>query len=627
MQEIPAATRLVPASEIARYFQTGSAEVDNYLGVDIYANTDPEYLRLARERLAETARAHAANTSDAPSALYRAPGRLGAFLEYLDMCAGDHMSTTIDGDMPVCVSPREDGLVRVFNTDPEYKPGVIDIRAELEAFASVSWTGPACDGLEDNWDNRTRVYPYHGHAKGEWLNYIRGAVLRTAWELGASGLRGMDITFGPSSIPPRGGTSSSSAVVVLSFLALRQANLDRFPDWDIKYVCGMLGEAEWYVGTHGGANDHMTILRNAVNGIVYNRHSLSPPDSTPLPGLRGVRMVLANSLWEAAKALNANYTFNLRKGWMDLGDDLMRLAIGELNRTLEREAPAGDRWIHRATTENLGLNVDAQLPLLSCGVDLWRTIARNYNRFGSLDSGILGVSDEVIDELVHLLPEVISPETAAGILGKDLGAIERDYTVPTPGENGYRPRGAAAFFHKENRLGRELERLFLEADRRLRAGELTQDSREYDEYRIRVGAILEEIQDALREDFHVSNSQLDMLLDISREGPGYLGAKLTGAGCGGCVVVMVREGREREFCSYLDERYYLVDSNFDAYRARIASLEPAMRAELSANLESALGSVEKQRRAVTFSRGACALEIGGRLASSKRGVLGGSAKI
>src|SRR5450759_4494245 len=120
----------LPPMEIARMLESGSSEVDEYLGLQIYANTAPDYLARQRKRLAETAKLHAERVGDKPSFLIRAPGRLNAFLEYLDMCAGDHMSTTIDGDIPVALSPREDDILDVTNVNPLFHPDKISIRAE-----------------------------------------------------------------------------------------------------------------------------------------------------------------------------------------------------------------------------------------------------------------------------------------------------------------------------------------------------------------------------------------------------------------------------------------------------------------------------------------------------------------
>ena len=457
---------MIPPSQIADVLDRGSDSLVKYLGEEIYANTDPAYIASARTRLANAARLHQSRVGERPSALLRAPGRLNAFLEYLDMCVGDHMSTTIDGDLPLCVSLRDDHIVSVANAFPAFADGEFEIDREVALMRGAPWESD----LEDNWDNRTRVHPHYGHERGDWLNFVHSPFLRVAWELPGIELRGVDMTFGESTIPLRGGTSSSSALVVLSFLALWLANSDRLPGWDIKFICRLLGEAEWYVGTHGGANDQTTILRNLPNCVLYNRHSQPEPDSTVLPSLRGVRMIVANSLWEANKTLGANHSFNLRKGWMDLGDDLMRLIIEAVTEHLGSGKGAAPGWLGELILGRFGYDPGSIPTILERQTQLWTQIDRHYNKFGSLDESLLGIPGEAIEELARLLPEEISVEDAGRLLCKDESAMERDYTLPYPEEGGYRPRAAAIFFVKENEIGRALERLFIEADSRLRSG-------------------------------------------------------------------------------------------------------------------------------------------------------------
>lgn len=599
----------MPPLETQAILEQGSRALDDYLAEEIYANRDPDYLERQRERYIATLRLHAERVGDRPTYLLRAPGRLNAFLEYLDMCAGDHMSTTIDGDILLAVSPRTDGLLGCANSHPLFQSAELSIADEVATFRSAPWEDKSVGGLPDNWDSRTRVYPYFGRTQGDWLNYVLCPFLRAAWELPDLRLRGADMTFGPSTAPFRAGTSSSSAVVVLSFLALCLANRDQLPQWDVREVCRLLGEAEWYVGTHGGANDHTTILRSLPNSVLYNRHSRPMLDSTPLPCLRGVRVVLANSLWEANKALGANYNFNLRKGWMDLGDDLLTLVIRTAADYLAGGGPIGCGWLAGLLKERFGFAPDSYPELLESDITLWNAVAARYCKFGSLVEDLLGIPNPAIEELIGLLPEAVSVEDAGRLLGKDRAAMQRDYTIPHPHEGGYKVRSAAAFFYKENRIGRALERIFLEADRRLRSGEIADDSPAYDDYRVQVGRLLERLQDTLRDDFQVSNEQLELLLYIARRGPGYLGGKLTGAGSGGCVSIMVREGLEGEFCRYLDREYYGKSENFDRYRSALDALQGSAAREMKLNLERALENFSDQRRAVTFSRGACILEL------------------
>lgn len=605
-------------SQMIEILSAENTDLDEYLGTEIYANNNKEYIAIQKERMIQTLALHQNSVGDIPVYLLRAPGRLNAFLEYLDMCAGDHMSTTIDGDIPVAVSIRDDGKVVCRNDNLLFAEGRFDIETEFNLFKNSPWDESK---LPDTWDNRTRLHPYYGHKAGEWLNYVRCSFLRTKWEFPDLKLLGANMTFGPASAPFRAGTSSSSAIVVLSFLAMYLANHDLLPKWSMSDVCRLLGEAEWYVGTHGGANDQTTILRNCPNGVLYNRHSAPILDSDILPCIEGVKVVLVDSLWEANKALGANHIFNLRKGWMDLADDLMKHILNTVKGYINSvgvEAENKPGWLPDLINSAMCISPCKYPAILESKIDVWKPIFKNYNKLGSLSEDILGVSSEVIEELICLLPEEISADDAGKLLGKTNSDMERDYTLPYESEGGYRVRNAAIFFFKENRIGRRLEHLFIEADKRLSSSEIAIDSDEYDFYRLEVGQILDELQKTIRDDFQVSNNQLDLLLNISKSGPGYLGGKLTGAGSGGCVSIMIRDGYEDAFCEYIDENYYRQVNNFDEYRKTLDDLakdnaenssEWMMAKEMKQNLESALSGYRNYRRAVTFSRGACAIEL------------------
>ena len=47
---------------------------------------------------------------------------------------------------------------------------------------------------------------------------------------------------------------------------------------------------------------------------------------------------------------------------------------------------------------------------------------------------------------------------------------------------------------------------------------------------------------SLRDDYEVSTPTLDALVDALRDTPGVFGARLTGAGFGGCVVALTEPG-------------------------------------------------------------------------------------
>ncbi len=608
----------VPADELVSMLRGGGGQIDSYLGNEIYMTSDRQYLDAQRERLLQTVENHRDRLGNVPTVLMRAPGRLNAFLEYLDMCDGDHMSTTIDGDIPLAFSMRNDDTLNLCNVNLLFPSREFSVSKEFLRFADAPWSSHAVKGMKDDWDSRSLLFPHYGHNQGEWTNYVLSPYMRMMWENPRLTIRGADMTFGPATTPFRAGVSSSSAMVVLSFLAMYFVNRDILPEWTDSEVCRFLGQAEWYVGTHGGANDQMTILFNPTNSVSYNRHSQKEPGVTALPFLKGVNVVLANSLWEVNKSAGGNQSFNMRKGWMELGDKLARKIIDEALAVIGEGKNKSPGWLALLVEKVTGFTPGSATPHLENDTLLWETISRNYNKFGSLHEDILGVPNEAIEEFIYLMPVKIRPVEAAETFGTSAAAIERHYTSPKREIGGYHVRTTARFFYRQNVIGRRLERIFLEAERRVASGELSTDSEEYDSYRREVGGLVDNLQDALTFDFRVSIPQLDLLLSIAKRGPGYLGGKLTGAGKGGCVSILVREKDSQAMCEYLDREYYGKPERFEYYlmvlNDEMRFSEPGEWEYESArerldNLNKALASVKNQRRVVTFSHGACALKF------------------
>jgi galactokinase len=69
------------------------------------------------------------------------------------------------------------------------------------------------------------------------------------------------------------------------------------------------------------------------------------------------------------------------------------------------------------------------------------------------------------------------------------------------------------------------------------------------------GQLLTQSHLSLRDDYEVSGAELDMLVDISANTPGVLGARLTGAGFGGCVIAIAITDRADSALKTIVERY------------------------------------------------------------------------
>lgn len=70
-----------------------------------------------------------------------------------------------------------------------------------------------------------------------------------------------------------------------------------------------------------------------------------------------------------------------------------------------------------------------------------------------------------------------------------------------------------------------------------------------------LGRLMNASHESLREDFEVSSPELDAMVECARAAPGCLGARMTGAGFGGCAVALVRAGAAEEFFAFVAAAY------------------------------------------------------------------------
>ncbi len=72
---------------------------------------------------------------------------------------------------------------------------------------------------------------------------------------------------------------------------------------------------------------------------------------------------------------------------------------------------------------------------------------------------------------------------------------------------------------------------------------------------LRVGRLMNASHASLRDDYEVSSEALDRMVDAMRGHSACLGARLTGAGFGGCAVALVQAGSEKEVRESIQDRY------------------------------------------------------------------------
>ncbi len=71
----------------------------------------------------------------------------------------------------------------------------------------------------------------------------------------------------------------------------------------------------------------------------------------------------------------------------------------------------------------------------------------------------------------------------------------------------------------------------------------------------RLGQLMNESHDSLRHDFEVTNDGLNVMVDEARRAPGCFGARMTGAGFGGCAVALVAADKAEAFVEQVASGY------------------------------------------------------------------------
>lgn len=385
-----------------------------------------------------------------PVLVVRSPGRVNLIGEHTDYNMLPVLPMAIGRGFMMCVRPADGTRVRVVSLDPDYTP------VEFEGRASIP---PG--------------------AVGDWGNYIKTAV-QAAWQLveGNSGsCRGFDAVV-QSDLPAAAGLSSSSALVVASFVAICAAN---GVPVDPMEAAGILARAERYVGTAGGGMDQAAILCGKSGCALKIGFAPLRIDPVPVPADR-IAVYAVDSLQKAPKSESVRFEYNRRVFECNAALKLLAAKAGM------KEPPA---------------NLRDLLQTLPGDGGSWRTLARDA--LGDAPWSMGRLCDALGGEVDALLDAKQMPPADARLW-----------------------QGFEGFL-----LGARVTHVFEETARVERfAGALAAgDTAE-------VGKLVNESHASCRDLYHISTPELDRLVAAARS-CGALGARVTGAGFGGSIVAVV----------------------------------------------------------------------------------------
>lgn len=333
---------------------------------------------------------------------------------------------------------------------------------------------------------------------GAWDNYVKAAVQGVNDHFRVAKPPGFQAVFG-GNIPGAAGLSSSSAMVVAASLVYLDVLGKRIGE-DITRIelANLLAEAEYFVGTRGGGMDQAIILLGKAGHAC--KIDFGPLRAEHVPLFEGHCFVACNSLVKSEKSGDMRHRYNA--------------------------GPYTARLIRALVEKQLRTDYDEDIALANLG-DLW---------FGPLcmrDSEVADLFDATFPTDRMTLKEA----------GHRLGLSEADLRKRFI-EDLCEPEGGFRLKARARHILTEFGRVEMARDLLL-AGD---DPEAF-------GALMDASHRSCAEDYQVSCPELDALTQAAREA-GALGARMTGAGFGGCTVNLVPEANLDCFFAGVEKAYY-----------------------------------------------------------------------
>lgn len=518
-----------PVEEWLRIFETTTPASVRYLG-ETYGQENPN-IAAKRRMIVAALRSHRERYGDEPVLIARSPARVNIMGRHVDHQGGFGNMVAIDKDFYLIAGAREDRAIHLRNLEPHYFPDrVLDINELLSDYPE----GGTWREFVDGEPVKKRI----AAAYGDWSHYIAAPVLRFQAEFPHRRIQGMNI-LAAGDVPVAAGLSSSSALVVAAAEALTQLNAI---DLTAERFVELCGEGEWYVGTRGGAGDHAA-MKFAQKGRVVQVgfYPFRVHQTVDFPA--GHILAICNSQQKARKTQGAKDVFNHRVACYHLGRELLKQEFPKFAPAIEHLRDFNVRNLGVDYPELLGML--KRIPTVMSRRELTERLAPEVtekylaSHSASLDSYpirpvvMFGLSEcERSREAPRLLGASAVAEFGRWMnLSHDGDRVVSwdDHDNSWPFTVDYSDAG--------------LEALIARAGDARRVGG---DGAAYD------GAGLTLQPGA----YSCSIPQIDRMIDIARQIEGVAGAQLSGAGLGGCIMVLAREAAAETIEKTMLRRYY-----------------------------------------------------------------------
>lgn len=422
----------------------------------------------------------------------RAPGRVNLMGRHIEHRGGSVNVMAVEYATALVASPRDDDVIHIANVDGAYPECEFHIGHQ-----------PNARGGTESWLKFLadgNVLRERDANRGSWVNYVKGAAYRLRDELDFQ-LCGMDVMLG-GDIPVAAGLSSSSALVVAVAEAISSLNCINMTDRQFVELCG---EGEWFVGSRGGAGDHAAMRCSRQGRITHLEFKpFSIGRSVPFP--ESLSVIVANSLEQSKKSEGSRDIFNARIAAYEFALLLIKRLFPDRNLIEFRD-------------------------IVKCG------------------------SYDEIKGMLSAIPPKITRKALSVMLPESRDRLDELFsTHADPGE--YDLYGTALFGVSEIARAALLPELLEKGDF-VRIGELMKISHDGD----RVAGNPQAKGDAKGLEYECgayacSTPRIDMMCDLMNSTEGVLGSELSGAGLGGCVLILVERAKTESVMDRLNRDFY-----------------------------------------------------------------------
>lgn len=458
-----------------------------------------EYSKIVKkEELKELIKRYIEKNGDDEVILIRVPARINLLGTHVEHRGGFINTISIDKNLWCFAGKRKDNKVYIYDLEEKKYPENIFNIEEILPEPEIKWV---------DFIRKVKVTP------GDWTNYIKAGFLYLQNKFPEKKISGLNLFF-YGDIPTGAGLSSSSAMVVATMVSIINFNNLPIKKEDLPEMCG---EAEWFVGTRGGSGDHASMILGKEGFITHIRFFPFIIEYIPFP--KNYKVICCNSLIEAKKSANAKDIFNERVATYEIGLRLIRKKYPQLKEKLN--------YIRDINKENLGGNKIIYEILLNLPEKLTRR------------------------EIYHLLPD------------ED---VDRFFETHREPENGYFIRNVMLYgisecsrsdicgellksdkineFGKLMYISHDGDRVvkFFKNGRKIKWNFTVSD--EYLEKLIKYSES-KNLKERKKAEiyyqpggYRCSTEEVDFIVDLVKNIKGVIGAKITGAGLGGCVVIL-----------------------------------------------------------------------------------------